>query len=70
MFQQERKGSMNTRVCAVFLHHAETPAALIMTPKATITYNTFRHCRVCLHALIGQPFPKQLYYIYICLFRK
>ena len=34
---------------------------LIKQPLATITHNTFRHCRVRFYTFIGQPFLKQLY---------
>ena len=50
-----RRGKYNTHVRTVFFYHVETPF------KATITHNTFRHCRVRLYAFVGQPFSKQLY---------
>ena len=49
MFQQEGRGSMNTRVCAVSFQHAETLQATVnQKPKKG---NTFRRCRVRQHTL-------------------
>ena len=36
VFQQERRGSMNTRVCAVSFYRAETPLASIKQLQTTL----------------------------------
>ena len=37
------------------------PYGSIKQPLASITRNTFRHCRIRFFAFVGQPFSKQLY---------
>ena len=52
----QERDSINTHAWAAFFCHAKTPWASIKQP-----HTTFRHCRVCFYAFVGQPFPKQLY---------
>ena len=47
--------------CGLDLYHDEMPLASIKQPLASITHNTFRHCRVRFYTFVGQPFLKQLY---------
>ena len=56
MIQLEGRESMNTLIWAV--KHFELQPS---NRKITITYNSFRHCRVSIASFVRQPFSKQLY---------
>ena len=44
--QQEGRGSMNTRVCAVYFYYAETPLVSIKQPLITRDYDLREHISV------------------------